>query len=97
MNLYSAVDNFMAALANFLWGTPLVILLLGGGFYFSIISRLVPFAYLRHGINILAGKYDSNDDPGQITHFQALSKTYNQEFQSHYFLILPFLKNQSKN
>ena len=73
MNLYSAVDNFMAALANFLWGTPLVILLLGGGFYFSIISRLVPFAYLRHGIDILAGKYDSDDDPGQITHFQALS------------------------
>ena len=73
MNLYSAVDNFMAALANFLWGTPLVILLLGGGFYFSIISRFVPFAYLRHGIDILAGKYDSDDDPGQITHFQALS------------------------
>ena len=73
MNLYSAIDSFMAALANFLWGTPLVILLLGGGFYFSIISRLVPFAYLRHGIDILAGKYDSDDDPGQITHFQALS------------------------
>ena len=73
MNLYSAIDSFMAASANFLWGTPLVILLLGGGFYFSIISRLVPFAYLRHGIDILAGKYDSDDDPGQITHFQALS------------------------
>jgi AGCS family alanine or glycine:cation symporter len=51
----------------------LVILLLGGGFYFSIISRLVPFAYLRHAIDILLGKYDSEDDPGQITHFQALS------------------------
>ena len=74
MNLYSAIDDFMAALANFLWGTPLVILLLGGGFYFSIISRFVPFAYLRHGIDILAGKYDSDDDPGQITHFQALSR-----------------------
>ena len=42
-------------------------------FYFSIISRLVPFAYLRHGIDILLGKYDSDDDPGQITHFEALS------------------------
>ena len=73
MNLYDAIDGFMASLANFLWGTPLVILLLGGGFYFSIISRLVPFAYLRHAIDILLGKYDSEDDPGQITHFQALS------------------------
>ena len=73
MNLYDAIDGFMASLANFLWGTPLVILLLGGGFYFSIISRLIPFAYLRHAIDILLGKYDSEDDPGQITHFQALS------------------------
>ena len=73
MNLYDAIDGFMASLANFLWGTPLVILLLGGGFYFSMISRLVPFAYLRHAIDILLGKYDSEDDPGQITHFQALS------------------------
>ena len=73
MNLYGVVDSFMEYLVNFLWGTPLVILLLGGGFYFSIISRLLPFAYLRHGIDILLGKFDSENDPGQITHFQALS------------------------
>ena len=51
----------------------MVILLLGGGFYFSIISKLVPFKYLNHAIDILLGKYDSKNDPGQITHFQALS------------------------
>ena len=73
MNLYDALNNFMASLANALWGTPLVLLLLGGGFYFSIISRLTPFKYLKHAVDILLGKYDSKDDPGQITHFQALS------------------------
>ena len=73
MNLYDTIDGFMASLANFLWGTPLVMLLLGGGLYFSIISRLVPFTYLLHAVDILFGKYDSDDDPGQITHFQALS------------------------
>ena len=73
MNLYDTIDAFMASLANILWGTPLVILLLGGGFYFSFISKLVPFTYLRHSIDILKGKYDSEDDPGQITHFEALS------------------------
>ena len=30
MNLYDLIDSFMADLANALWGTPLVILLLGG-------------------------------------------------------------------
>ena len=29
--------------------------------------------YFKHGIDILLGKYDSKDDPGQITHFEALS------------------------
>ena len=56
MNLYDLIDSFMADLANALWGTPLVILLLGGGFYFSIISKLVPFKYLNHAISILLGK-----------------------------------------
>ncbi len=73
MNLYGLLDSFMADMANALWGTPLVILLLGGGLYFSIISKLVPFKYLNHAIDIILGKYDSNNDPGQITHFQALS------------------------
>ena len=73
MNLYDLIDSFMADMANALWGTPLVILLLGGGFYFSIISKLIPFKYLIHAIEILLGKYDSKNDPGQITHFQALS------------------------
>ena len=73
MNLYVQIDSFMANMANALWGTPLVILLLGGGFYFSIISKLVPFKYLNHAVDILLGKYDSKNDPGQITHFQALS------------------------
>ena len=73
MNLYGQIDSFMANMANALWGTPLVILLLGGGMYFSIISKLVPFKYLNHAVDILLGKYDSKNDPGQITHFQALS------------------------
>ena len=73
MNLYNIIDSAMANLAGFLWGTPLVMLLLGGGIFFAAYSRLVPMLYFKHGIDILLGKYDSDDDPGQITHFEALS------------------------
>ena len=73
MNFYDSINNFMASAANALWGTPLVLLLLGGGIYFTVISKLTPFRYLYHALDILLGKYDSQDDPGQITHFQALS------------------------
>ena len=73
MKIYEILDQGMASLASALWGTPLVILLLGGGLFFSIYSRLTPFLFIKHAIDVLMGKYDSDDDPGQITHFQALS------------------------
>ena len=73
MQIYKILDSFFSSLASMLWGTPLVILLLGGGLYFAIYCRMVPILYFKHSIQILLGKYDSKDDPGQITHFEALS------------------------
>ena len=67
------LDSFIAQFSSFVWGTPLLVLLLGGGIFFTIYSRFTPFRFFRHGINILRGKYDSKDDPGDISHFQALS------------------------
>ncbi len=73
MNIYNTIDSWMANVAGALWGLPLVILLLGGGLFFMAYSRLSPFRFFSHAIDIVRGKYDSHDDPGQITHFQALS------------------------
>ena len=73
MKFYEIFDSAMAAIAEALWAMPLVILLLGGGIFFIILSRFKPFLYLKHAIHVLAGKYDNADDPGQITHFEALS------------------------
>ncbi len=52
---------------------PLVILLLSAGVYFTVVSRFIPFFALGHTIQILLGRYDNANDPGQINHFQALS------------------------
>lgn len=56
-----------------MWGTPLVILLVGGGLYFLLYSRFIPYRYFFHSINILRGKYDDPNDPGDISHFEALA------------------------
>ena len=56
-----------------MWGTPLVVLLVGGGLFFLIYSRFTPYRYFFHSINILRGKYDDPDDPGDISHFEALA------------------------
>jgi alanine or glycine:cation symporter, AGCS family len=67
------MDQGLAVAAELAWGTPLVLLILGGGIYFLGLSRLLPFRYLGHSIALLRGKYDHKDDPGDISHFQALS------------------------
>jgi len=67
------IDSFLAEVASFIWGLPLLILLIGGGFYLLIYSRFLPFRYLGHAVNVLRGKYDNPDDPGEISHFQALT------------------------
>jgi len=55
------------------WGIPLLILLIGGGLYLLIISRFLPFRFFGHAIQVLRGKYDDPNDPGEISHFKALT------------------------
>jgi len=68
------INNFFANLSNFLWGNfGVANLVIGGGIFFLLYSRLTPFRYFKHAFHILLGKYDDPDDDGQISHFQALS------------------------
>lgn len=67
------IEALTVSLVDLVWGTPLVALLVGGGFFFMLYSRFIPFRHFGHGIAILTGKYDDPNDPGQISHFQALS------------------------
>ena len=67
------LDQLMSNFASFVWGLPLLILLIGGGLYLLIRSRFLPFRYLGHALNVLRGKYDDPNDPGQINHFEALT------------------------
>ncbi|MGB1343367.1 MAG: alanine/glycine:cation symporter family protein [Pseudomonadales bacterium] len=71
--LMASADKGLAVAAEFAWGTPLVVLILGGGLYFLGLSKLLPFRYLGHSIDLLRGRFDNPDDPGEISHFQALA------------------------
>ncbi len=71
--MMETLDTFLAQAASFVWGMPLLVGLIGLGLFLTIYSGLLPFRMWRHAIDILRGKYDRADDPGQIDHFQALS------------------------
>ncbi|MHA6249429.1 alanine/glycine:cation symporter family protein [Pontibacter sp. CAU 1760] len=67
------METYIVAFSNAAWGMPLLLLLMGGGFFFMFYSGFLPFRHLGHSINVLRGKYDDPNDPGDINHFEALS------------------------
>ena len=69
LNLQDSVAQF----SSWVWGIPLLILLIGGGLFLFLYSGLVPFRYLGHAVNILRGKYDKHNSPGDLSHYEALS------------------------
>ena len=67
------LEHIVKSFSDYAWGLPLVILLIGGGLYLLVLSRFLPFRFIGHAIQVLRGKYDDPNDPGQISHFKALT------------------------
>ncbi len=65
--------QFWIIVVDLFWGLPLVVFILTTGIYFAYISRLKPLTGFFHAFAILSGKYDRKDDPGELSHFQALT------------------------
>jgi len=51
----------------------MVILLLGTGLYLTVRTGFVQLRRLGHGFGVTTGMYDDPDDPGDVSHFQALT------------------------
>ena len=68
-----SIDKIISEISSFVWGYPLLVILIGGGLYLLIISKFTPFKYFFHAIDIIRGKYDDKKSDGEISHFQALT------------------------
>ncbi len=77
--LDSYFGQIVAAMAAVLFadlGTkiPLIIwVLVLGGVYYSFYFGWISLRGFRHAIDVIRGRYDDPNDPGEITHFQALT------------------------
>ena len=71
--MLDAIDHALSAFTDYVWGTPLVVLLVGGGLFFVVYTRFIPYRHFGHALAILRGQYDDPEDPGDIPHYQALS------------------------
>jgi AGCS family alanine or glycine:cation symporter len=66
-------DTLLTALNGILWHDSVLLILLGTGVIFTFWSGFSQYKALTHGVRVVRGTYDDHNDPGAISHFQALS------------------------
>jgi AGCS family alanine or glycine:cation symporter len=68
-----AFNGFLEAVNGVIWHPYALYVVLGVGVIFTVWSGVCQYRSLSHGSAVTLGKYDEKDDPGAISHFQALS------------------------
>ena len=66
------INNYLKSLDS-LASWPMFILLIGGGIFLMVYSKLTPYRLFGHAIAITRGKYADKNAKGDITSLQALS------------------------
>jgi len=67
------LSQFLSSFSSFVWGVPLMVLLVGTGLYLTLRLCFVQLRGFLHGVNVIRGKHDKASDPGEISHFAALT------------------------
>lgn len=65
------IDFFLSAVRDWVWGAPLLLLLLGTGAYLTYLLRGVQFRYLGYAFKQITARQRQNSK-GDISHFEAL-------------------------
>lgn len=73
MDVLNELDVIVGKIGAFAWGPPMLILLVGTGFWLTFALRGLQFTKLGHALYLaLIKRKEASDQPGDITHFQAL-------------------------
>ncbi len=71
-SLQNWISTAIKAINEAVWGLPTVFLLCGTGIVLTILLKGIQFRGFFHAIQVIRGKFDHPDDPGEVNHFQAL-------------------------
>ena len=69
----NSLEQITGEIVGMIWGIPLVGALVGAGIIFTLYFGFPQITMFKHAIDIVRGKYDDPNDPGEISHFQALT------------------------
>ncbi len=71
--MQNSILEVLNVISGWVWGAPLLILLVGTGVYLTVILRGVQLSSLGHALYLaLIVRREPDDQPGDISHFQAL-------------------------
>ncbi|HYO14078.1 MAG TPA: alanine:cation symporter family protein, partial [Thermoanaerobaculia bacterium] len=65
-------QEWVGALSAWVWGWPLLVLLVGTGFYLTFLLRGLQFRELGHSLYLALIQRKEEGGQGDISHFQAL-------------------------
>jgi AGCS family alanine or glycine:cation symporter len=72
-DIFTSIDALIGKLGAFVWGPPMLIFLVGTGFYLTIALRGIQFRQLGYSLWLaLIKRREDTEEPGDISHFQAL-------------------------
>lgn len=66
-----SLNSFFAAMSGYVWGVPLLVLLVGTGIFLTLRLRLIQVSMLPHALRETFARPRSNE-MGDVSHFQAL-------------------------
>jgi len=73
MEFLSVLNEYLQSISNLVWGLPLIIILVGTGIWLTFRLRGLQFTKLWGALYLaLIKRKEDDDEPGDITHFQAL-------------------------
>lgn len=69
-----SLENFMGMLSGWIWGAPLLVLLVGTGLWLTVRLKGLQFTTLGESLYLafIKRKEEDDDEEGDISHFQAL-------------------------
>ncbi len=67
------INTFVSELNGYLFSETVIYILLLSGLVFTIFTLFGQWRSVTHGVEVVRGKYNEKDDPGAISHFQALA------------------------
>ena len=72
-SVFTQLESWIHQASDFIWGVPLLILLVGTGLWLTLLLRGLQFRKLSYALYLaLIKRREEGDQPGDITHFQAL-------------------------